>query len=67
MLRNGRSVSEIINLISVTDREYGELCAWAAEKPPIASHIDEMMAYRDRVLKAFLLLLEGHEASAKSL
>lgn len=67
MKRNGRSVPEMVELISVSDVEYAELCKWAEDKPPIASRLNDMMEFRDKTLKAFLTLVELHEASAQSL
>jgi len=65
MLRSRCTVDEIVNWICVDDRQYRELCAWAADKPSLAGNLDNMMAFRDRVLNIFLFLVEGHEAERR--
>jgi hypothetical protein len=62
MLRNRLSVQEMTSLIGVSDAEYLALCTWAADKPGLAAHLENAMCFRDRVLKAFLVLVEGLEA-----
>lgn len=61
MQRNGRTVEEMVALIAVSDSEYRQLVLWAESRPAIAARLDDMMKFRDDVLRAFRVLVELHE------
>jgi hypothetical protein len=63
MRNTGATVQEMFDLIGVTDREYLELCQWAADKPTIAGALDSMLIFRDEILKHFkaIAIVEGGE------
>jgi hypothetical protein len=58
MQRTGATVQDMLDLIGVSDREYRELCEWAADKPGLAGALDSMMRYREEVLGYFMILRE---------
>lgn len=64
MQRTRATAQEMYELIGVTDREYLELCQWAADKPTIAGALDSMMIYRDEILKRFKALIIEEKGSA---
>lgn len=65
MQRTNATLEEMIGLICVSDREYLELCEWAADNPPIAGQIDSMMAFRQRVLLHFQALVAKASQQAR--
>jgi hypothetical protein len=65
-MKHARATREqIISLISVSDAEYQSLCTWVGDKPVIAARLNDVMEFRDRTLKAFLVLVELEETKCK--
>ncbi len=61
MKNSGATSEQIISLISVSNDEYQSLCTWAGDDPVIAARLNDVMEFRNSVLKAFVVLVELEE------
>ncbi|MGB7283314.1 MAG: hypothetical protein WBE13_13710 [Candidatus Acidiferrum sp.] len=66
MKHDGLTVEQVKETIGVDDEEFADLNRWANEELTVAAALNGAMAYRQKVLDRFLLLVEAEDEPVKT-